>query len=440
MARTRSAKPTPASKKDSSDSKPASSRFPLPPPSESASKLFILPSKATSEARIVTLPNPRHARPSRYLVCPETGIYEFTKVAAPKTTPRSWLIEPTSTTTEEGAEKAGKQSEAETSTGQELYMATAIDPLFLCLPALAKKKASKGSDEQKRMFLTSDDHFEKLPEESSHLSEILRWPNIRSLIETRMGAICDTVEAGDETVFRLNEKKLVDVILNKAKRMSNGGLPLSMDEKFVKKALEAPILAQKREMKGGELVTGDPKLNSQGSTPRTESTESQSTVASNDTVASSGSQPLTAATSFSEDEITADDIVSAMEASLEVIQLQRLRVAFNFICSNYVAPTLAVQLEKSLSTADASLTNFAPLDEYLLKLSKLRADAVASRSAGDYSRKHDRDEEEDEARAEKKRKLEEEKKKKATESRGIRELKKVNTKGMKKMSDFFKKK
>ncbi|KAH7161410.1 ribonuclease H2, subunit B [Dactylonectria macrodidyma] len=439
MARTRSTKPAPASKKDSSDSKPASSRFPLPTPSESPSKLFILPSKATSEARIVTLPNPRHARPARYLVCPETGIYEFTKIAAPKTTPRSWLIEPTSTATEEVAEKAGRQAEAETSTGQELYMATAIDPLFLFLPALAEKKVSKGSDEQERMFLTSDDHFEKLPEESSHLSEILRWPKTRALIETRMGAICDTVEAGDETVFRLNEKKLVDVILGKAKRMSNRGLPLSMDEKFVKKALEAPILVQKREMKGGELVTGDSKLNSQVSTPRTECTESQSTVTSNDTVASSGSQPSTAATSFSEEQITADNIVSAMEASPEVTQLQRLRVAFNFICSNYIAPTLATQLEKSLSTAGAP-TNFAPLDEYLLKLSKLRADAVASRSAGDYSRKHDRDEEEDEARAEKKRKLEEEKKKKATESRGIRELKKVNTKGMKKMSDFFKKK
>ncbi|KAJ4160514.1 hypothetical protein NW754_003633 [Fusarium falciforme] len=57
----------------------------------------------------------------------------------------------------------------------------------------------------------------------------------------------------------------------------------------------------------------------------------------------------------------------------------------------------------------------------------------------DYSRKRDRDEEEDEARV-KKRKAEEEKKKKSMESRGVRELKKVNTKGMKKMSDFFKKK
>ena len=41
------------------------------------------------------------------------------------------------------------------------------------------------------------------------------------------------------------------------------------------------------------------------------------------------------------------------------------------------------------------------------------------------------------ARAEKKRKEEEEKMKKAGESRGVRELKKVNTSGMKKLSAFF---
>ena len=51
------------------------------------------------------------------------------------------------------------------------------------------------------------------------------------------------------------------------------------------------------------------------------------------------------------------------------------------------------------------------------------------------------DDDEDESRAEKKRKKdEEEKRKKAGESRGVKNLKKVNTAGMKKMSDFFKKK
>ncbi|KAJ4160512.1 hypothetical protein NW754_003632 [Fusarium falciforme] len=225
MARTRSTKTAdaPAEPTATTTSKISLTR------SENPSKIFILPSKATPDARIVTLPNPRHARPARYLVCPETGIYEFTKIATPKATPRSWLIE------------NGKN--ADISMGQELYLATLIDPVFLVLPALTEQ--AKGSE--KRLFLSSDDHFDHLPEESSHLSEILRCEKTRKLIESRMGAVCDTVEAGDETMFRINNEKLVNVVLEKARRM--GQLPASMEEKFVKKALEAPVLAQKRELK-----------------------------------------------------------------------------------------------------------------------------------------------------------------------------------------------
>lgn len=42
-------------------------------------RLFVLPKKVTDAARIITLPHPRHtSKPARFLVCPETGIYEFT--------------------------------------------------------------------------------------------------------------------------------------------------------------------------------------------------------------------------------------------------------------------------------------------------------------------------------------------------------------------------
>ena len=85
--------------------------------------------------------------------------------------------------------------------------------------------------------------------------------------------------------------------------------------------------------------------------------------------------------------------------------------------------------------------DFAPLDAYLARLARLRQEAAAARSAGDYTRKRALDEEEVAARAEKKRRRdEEEKRKKAGESRGVRDLKKVSTVGMRKMSDFFKKK
>ncbi|KAF4972424.1 hypothetical protein FSARC_991 [Fusarium sarcochroum] len=420
MARTRSTKAAPADSK-ASEPKTTSSKFSLSSQAENPSKVFILPSKATPEARIVTLPNPRHGRPARYLVCPETGIYEFTKIATPKTTPRSWLIETASDSPPE--ENATKSS---VSMGQDLYLATLVDPLFLVLPALTETQ-SKGS-EAKRLFLSSDDHFDKLPQDSSHLSEILRCDKTRKLIESRMGVICDTVEAGDETMFRINEKKLVEAILDKAKRMREGGLSPSMEEKFVKKALEAPILVQKREQTETTTIT---KTGSQTTTP-VDSADSQSTVATNETEVS---QPSTAATSFTEETVT-DNIVSAIEASADVVDLQRLRVAFSFICSGYIASSLSTQLEELLQKE--ALVDFSPLDEYLTQLTKLRAEATAAHSI-DYSRKRGLDEEEDEARA-KKRKMEEEKKKKSLESRGVRDLKKVNTKGMKKMSDFFKKK
>jgi hypothetical protein len=85
------------------------------------------------------------------------------------------------------------------------------------------------------------------------------------------------------------------------------------------------------------------------------------------------------------------------------------------------------------------LVDFKPLDEYLERLAKLRQEAAAVRSS-DFSRKRAADEEQDE-RAEKRRRQEaEEKAKKANMSRGVKNLMKVNTSGMKKMSDFFKKK
>ncbi|KAJ6437790.1 ribonuclease H2, subunit B [Purpureocillium lavendulum] len=431
MPRTRSTK---AGAADSNEpvTPVSSSKYVLTPSSGPPSKLFILPKKATPDARIVTLPNPRNGQPARYLVCPDTGIYEFTKIAAPSTTPRSWLVEThlASTETKKGAPDDIK---AQVMMGAELYIATTIDPVFLVLPALVDSQVSKGSEEKKRLFLSSDDHFDKLPEESSHLSEILRWEKSRALIETRMSAICDTVEAGDESMFRLNESKLLATVLGKAKNMSAAGLPASMADKFVKRPLEAPVVLQKRSspVNGTQLESAD----SQASTPLTDSAASQST-ATTDAASSFTSQASTAATSFTEDGLAADTIMNTVEASAEVVELQSLRVAFDFICSSYVAPKVAEELREQL-LKDESI-DFAPLDKYLAKVAELRTEAFASRATTDFSRKRAFDEEEEEARQEKKRKLEEEKKRKASESRGVRDLKKVNTSGMKKLSHFFK--
>ena len=65
---------------------------PLQPPSPNPPKLFVLPKDTTPEAKIVTFTHPRSGAQARYFVCPSKGFYEFKKITAPKTSPRSWLL------------------------------------------------------------------------------------------------------------------------------------------------------------------------------------------------------------------------------------------------------------------------------------------------------------------------------------------------------------
>lgn len=441
MARTRSTKgPAAKEKADAKADKQkttttsSSSIYTLAPEIANPPLFFILPKAATPEARIVTLQNPRYAKPSRYLVCPEAGFFEFNKISPPKNVPRSWLLESNvriqgDVVKEEGAPPL----ESQIFDSPDLFIATPIDPLFLVLPALAATDAK--NPQKKRMFLASDDHLDTLSElgGGGHLSEVLTWPASRALLEARMAAVSDSVEAGDEQMYRLSEAKLVDEILAKARRMSDKGLPRSLEDKFVTKALEAPILGIR-----SQPVPVKVPVKEDGDSPTPEAGDTQSTVSSVATASSSLSEASTAATSVSGDTAAGSETVeNAMTAPEEVLRLQRLRTAFNFICASYVAPGLAGTLKRMLPTTEA--VDFAPLDEYMAKLAKLRQEAAAVRT-GDYSRKRGCDEEADE-RAEKRRKQEaEDKIKKANQSRGVKNLAKVNTTGMKKMSDFFKKK
>ncbi|KAI0863892.1 ribonuclease H2, subunit B [Xylaria cubensis] len=464
MARTRASKGNDAAaKKDDSTTKTTStskSKYTLPPPSNSPPKIFILPKKATNEARIVSLLHPRYATPTRYLVCPETGFYEFTRIAAPKSTPRSWLIQTNGhETLEVDAETASSEKKDASfgtyvTSGAELFVATPIDPLFLILPTLIDPEARS----EKRRYISSDDHFDRIQEESPHLWEILRWGEgrVRRLLEARLGAVCDTVEAGDESVFRFSEDKLVTEVLGKARRMSTQPLPRSMEERFVVKPLEAPVLGLKRQVIPTTTSTEAPAETSQDDSStsasangtlgsKAEASESQSSVSSTDSgtsltsEASTAATPVTSSDAEAESAALAEALRPATEASAEVISLQRLRIAFNFLCSSYVPASLVTLLQAKLSAQPE--VNFTPLDNYISELNRLKHEAAAARSAGDFTRKRMLDDEELAERAEKKRKKEEEdKRKKAGESRGVRELKKVNTAGMKKMSDFFKKK
>lgn len=441
MARTRSTKgPTAKEKVDAKADKQkttttsSSSIYTLAPETANPPLFFILPKAATPEARIVTLQNPRYARPSRYLACPEAGFFEFNKISPPKNVPRSWLLESNVRIQGDAAKEEGAPPlESQIFDSPDLFIATPIDPLFLVLPALAATDAK--NPQKKRMFLASDHHLDTLSEldGGGHLSEVLTWPASRALLEARMAAVSDSVEAGDEQMYRLSEAKLVDEILAKARRMSDKGLPRSLEDKFVTKALEAPILGIR-----SQPVPVKVPVKEDGDSPTPEAGDTQSTVSSVTTASSSLSEASTAATSVSGDTAAGSETVeNAMTAPEEVLRLQRLRTAFNFICASYVAPGLAGTLKRMLPTTEA--VDFAPLDEYMAKLAKLRQEAAAVRT-GDYSRKRGCDEEADE-RAEKRRKQEaEDKIKKANQSRGVKNLAKVNTTGMKKMSDFFKKK
>ncbi|POS80946.1 hypothetical protein DHEL01_v200664 [Diaporthe helianthi] len=431
MARTRSTKGTDKGAKSSGkDTTPtaSSSRYSQPAESESPSIVLILPEKAGPDARVVSLTNPRYSKPTRYLVCPQTGAYEFVKISEPRTTPRSWLIERSNErkSASGDAERDEKAFQTQTAKHADLFIATPIDPLFLTLPALVKQLSSP-----KRMFLSSDDHLDSIAEGAAHLRETLRWAQWRQLLESRMATGCDTVEAGDETMFRLSEEKLLAELLAKAGRMSEGGLPASMEDKFVTKALEAPVLGRKAPAATPRLQTLESSETNGADSGSDTQVESQTSVA---TSATSASEASTAATSV------ADDATSAIQASPEVVRLQRLRVAFNFICSSYVPPALSAVLKKMLAGGQGKGVDFRPLDDYLGELTKLRQEAMMARSAADYSRKRAMDEEDEDRREKRRKKEEEEKRKKAGESRGVRDLKKVNTSGMKKMSDFFAKK
>jgi hypothetical protein len=407
----------------------------LSPDSANPPQLLLLPKDVSKEARIITLQNPRYSTDTRYLACPELGFYEFIRVTAPRTIPRSWLL--SSPISEEDGEPLGNGQNTKSTDSMgyvtreaNLLIATSIDPLFIILPALSPVPGPKASD-SKRLFLSGDDYFDKMTSVSSHIERFLRTDRIRALFEKRMSAVCDTVDAGDETMFRLNEEKLLSELMNKARRMAQAGLPSSMEEKLVRKVLEPPMVIN---------ISREENLkHEEDHTPGRETPDTQTTGSA------SFSEASTATTAFSENSdgtaILKSRSLPPINAPDGVAELLRLRTAFLYICSGYVQPHITESLKKLLPLESSSV-NFGPLDDHLASLAQLRQETAAARFIGDFSRKRalDEEEEDEEKRAEKRRREEEDKRKKANESRGVKALKKVNVAGMKKMSDFFKKK
>lgn len=414
MARATRSKPKP---KEATPEPPVSTVKPLPTSTSNPPKLFVLPKDTSKDARIVTLENPATGTPSRYFFCPEKGFHEFTRIAAPKKECRSTLI--TGETSEEEEQRDDRIGSGYITKSADLFVATPIDLLFLILPALAPKSAK----DTKQHFLALDDYLDKLSASSRHWRTLLSQnASLKPAIEKKVRAVCDTVDAGDETMYRLSHTKLHAVLLKKAQRMVAHGLPPSLEEKFVKTALEIPVMSIKRE--DSSLSGVSSTEDSQPST--TTSIESQDTaITTPDTSSHSTPKPDTALDTTPKPPLTTPP---------QIPPLLRLHTSLTYLTTSYL-PSPLIPLLTPLSTP-----HFLPLTTHLSALATLRSEAAALRSISDnISRKRAVEEDDDRVyeREEKKRKKEEDEKKKKSEGRGIKQLKKVDTSGMKKMSAFF---
>lgn len=408
----------PAAKGATSTATTESRTITLPPSDNGPPKLAILPKGLSSDARVVTLPDPRKDTKNRYLVCPELGFFEFTKITASKGTPRSWLLKP------EGKE-GGTSTEGEISTNggirsneegylvkePDLLVATPIDAALLLLQNLAPVVG-----DSMQMFLALDDHLDAWAYSSTHAVKLLRDPRVRRTMESSMAAICDQVDAGDESMYRLSMDKLLRHLLQKAQRAAAAGLPSSMEEHFVKEALKAPFT---------QTAVSD-------AIAKADSTDSQNTTDSGYASATQISEDYAALPVATPTQLTPSD---------EVCRLQRLRTAFDFILQSYVPSEMCETLLDKLSSS--KLVDYSPLDIYQARLDELKKQSQALRTLSENitrKRSADEDDEAAEIRAEKKRRKEEEEVKKKSETRALKQLKKVDTSGMKKLSSFFVKK
>ncbi|KAJ4322834.1 hypothetical protein N0V94_002215 [Neodidymelliopsis sp. IMI 364377] len=420
MARATRSKPAP---KEAAPEPPTTTTKPLPASTSNPPKLFVLPKDTTSDARIVTLDNPANNTPSRYYFCPSKGFYEFTRIAAPKKACRSWLITSKHVETTQDEKKSAETNPANNqelgsgfvTNSPALFLATPIDLLFLILPALVPQS----SKDTRQHFLALDEYVDTLTASSRHWKSLFaQYPSLNGMLDKKMRLLCDMVDAGDETMFRISHDKLLAIMVKKAERMVKNGLPPSMEEKFVKSALEVPVMSIRREDSTLSAV-------SENSTPAV------------DSQASTTADALSQITDLTVPD-TDTPSTPTLQTPPEIPHLLRLRTALTYLTTAYLPPTLQSTMTALLSTSQTP--DFTPLTTHLSTLAALKAEALALRSISDNisrKRQFECDEDKIAEREEKKRKKDEEEKKKKSEGRGIKALKKVDTSGMKKMSAFF---
>jgi Ydr279p protein family (RNase H2 complex component) wHTH domain/Ydr279p protein triple barrel domain len=410
--------------------------------------IFILPSDTSKDARFVLLKNPRDGERRRYFFCPLKGLYEMTKICAdtydfrsvmfapgsePNTSETKSMQEKMNTRTNESGCATGDKStifkggsfEGYINKSAQMFVATPFDPIFILLPLLDPPAATSRTQPGEGLFRPYDDILDEQLQEDGHLRHVLTDRTFRPTLLRALNCICDSVDAGDEQMYRLSMQKLSEYLLSKARRAVQRGLPASMEERFVTRSLEVPMLSVQRQEGVAISTSGETDVTPVYHTP--DVSECQSSASS-----------TTTTVAFSEASAATSVGIFDNVPPTNLQYLQRLRTAMSFITASYLDPKRGAKLAVMISEGKQS-PNFDPLDEHLQQLAKLRAEAFASRSFSDFNKKRNlEDDEAAEERAEKKRKLqEEEKRKKSQESRGVRDLKKANVSGMKKMSAFF---
>lgn len=386
-------------------------------PAEQPSKTLILPSGASDEARFVTLETPSTGSVDRYFFCPKLGLYEFTIVMSSPHLPRSILFAP------KVADGLAHHYQGAMTKVAELLIASPVDIVFFVLPLLSPP--SSVSHSSKDLFQPLDDILDSQQDLPQHLRHILYDESFRPTLVRRVEAVCDTVEAGDEKMYRLNKMKLVQELISKAERVTAKGLPVTLEEQFIRRALEVPM--QTVPQSGVRTAN---ESNAVGTTDDTDSPvrlETESNAATTTTPISTPSDHSTPATQPSEGDSPIPN---------DMAKLLRTQVALSFIEASYLSLHLSSMVDEVIASPESPI-DFKPLTEHLKHVANLRAEALAARSLEDFSLKRGADDDGLGGRADTKRRKEEEKKKKADESRGVRDLKKVDISGMKKMSSFF---
>src|SRR5947207_13927514 len=84
-----------------------------------------------------------------------------------------------------------------------------------------------------------------------HLKYAFQHQSMRDLAERRMRTVCDTVEAGEEIMYRISTGKLLQELLRKARRMVTKGLPSSLEERFVRRAPQKWMVKDTKLRDGG---------------------------------------------------------------------------------------------------------------------------------------------------------------------------------------------